>query len=122
MKTPLQLRTYELLMRSAAAEIDVGGDWRVEHVAKRLFEAAAEIGVWMERASGAPTRERFREALHEVHAHVRQVKMWLRLLDDLGRISPEAASPLHETAEEVQRLVVTAIRSSAVKENGVAAG
>lgn len=106
-------------MRSAAVEIDVGGDWRVEHVARRLFEAAAEIGVWMERAGGAPSRERFREALHEVHVGVRQVKMWLRILDDLGRISPEAASPLHDTAEEVQRLVVAALRSSAVQENGV---
>jgi hypothetical protein len=119
MKTPLQLRTYELLMRTASTDIDTTGDWRIEQVARRMFESASEIGAWMERASGAPSRERFREALHEVHAHIRQVKLWLRVLDDLGRIDPEAASPLHDTAEEVQRLVVAALRTSAASANGV---
>ncbi len=119
MKTPLQLRTYELLMRTAAVEIDIVGDWRIEQVMRKLFEAASDIGAWMERASGAPSREKFRDALHEVHAQIRQVKLWVRVLDDLGRISPEAASPLHDAAEEVQRLVVAALRTSALSPNGV---
>ena len=114
MPTPLQKKSYELLIRTASAEIDLTGDWRVEAVLRRLFGAATELGTWMERATSAPSRAIFRDALHEIHACVRQVKLWVRVLDDLGRITPEAASPLHDAAEEVHSLVVSALKTSAV--------
>jgi hypothetical protein len=119
MPTPLQHRSYELLIRTASAPIDVGGDWRVERVVRKLFDAASNLGTWMMKASAASSRESFRSALHEVHACVREVKMWVGVLDDLGRIDPEAASPLHEAAEEVHRLVIQSLRTSAVQQNGV---
>ena len=43
--------------------------------------------------------------------------MWLRVLDDLGRIAPEVAHPLHDTAEEVHRLVIAALSTSKQNEN-----
>ena len=85
MPTPLQQRSYELLIRTASTDIDVAGDWRIEAVIRRLFTAASDLGMWMEKATGSSSRALFRSALHEVHACVRQVKLWLRVLDDLGR-------------------------------------
>jgi len=81
-------------------------------VHRRLFDAASDLGAWTERAAGAPSREVFRACLYDVNTNVRLVKLWLRLLDDLGFIEPEAASPLHDLAEEVQRLAIAAIRTS----------
>ena len=114
MPTPLQSKSYELLIRAASTDIDVAGDWRIEAVVRRLFSSASDLGMYVEKASGSSSRSLFRSALHEVHNSVRQVKLWLRVLDDLGRITPEAASPLHDTAEDVHRLVVTALRTSSV--------
>jgi len=115
MPTPLQQKSYELLLRTASAEIDLAGDWRIEAVLRRLFGAATDLGTWMERATSAPSRDSFRGALHELHACVRQVKLWVKVLDDLGRIAPEAASPLHDAAEEVHRLIVAALRTTDVR-------
>lgn len=94
-------------------------------VHRRLFEAASDLGAWTERAAGASSREVFRTCVYEVNTNVRLVKLWIRLLDDLGFIDPESASPLHDLAEEVQRLAIAAIRttresSSPAERNGQA--
>ena len=123
MSSPLQNRAYELLIRTATAEIDMVGDWRIEAVMRHLFASATELGSTMERANSAPSREQFRSFLHDVHSNVRQVKLWLKVLDDLGRIAPEVATPIHAAAEEVHRLVLSALKTSgdakAPRGNGV---
>jgi hypothetical protein len=43
---------------------------------------------------------------------VRLVKLWIRLLDDVGEIEPEVATPLHELAEEIHRLILAALRTT----------
>lgn len=112
MPTPLQERAYELLVRISSAEIDCKSDHRLATIALRLFDAAVDINAAMEQAVSATDRAAFRIHLHKVNCGVRMLKLWLRLLDDLGRIDPEVGSPLHDAAEEVHCLVVSALRSS----------
>jgi len=112
MGTPLQQRSYELTLRVASIWMQGQGAGHALDVHRRLFDAASDLGAWTERAAGAPSREVFRACLYDVNTNVRLVKLWLRLLDDLGFIEPEAASPLHDLAEEVQRLAIAAIRTS----------
>jgi four helix bundle protein len=111
MGTPLQQRAYELTLRVANIWVQGQGAGQALDVHRRLFDAAADIGAWTEKAAGAPSREAFRTALYEINTSTRLVKLWLRLLDDLGFIDPEAASPLNEVAEEVHRLVLAALRT-----------
>jgi hypothetical protein len=116
MPTPLQERAYELLIRVTTVDVDTCDDGRVETIAMNLFSAAVELGTNLEVATSAPDRQTFRAALAVVNSQVKMVKLWLRVLDDLGRIAPEVASPLHDAAEEVHRLVITALRTSATSE------
>lgn len=112
MGTPLQQRSYELTLRVANIWMQGQGAGHALDVHRRLFDAASDLGAWTERAAGAPSRENFRACLYDVNINVRLVKLWLRLLDDLGFIEPEVASPLHDLAEEVHRLAISAIRTT----------
>jgi hypothetical protein len=111
MGTPLQQRAYELTLRVANIWVQGQGAGQALEVHRRLFDAAADLGAWTEKAAGAPSREAFRTALYEINTSTRLVKLWLRLLDDLGFIDPESASPLHDVAEEVHRLTLAALRT-----------
>jgi hypothetical protein len=111
MGTPLQQRAYELTLRVANLWVQGQGAGQAREVHRRLFDAATDIGMWTERAAGASSRDIFRAALYELNTSTRLVKLWLRLLDDLGCIEPEIASPLHDVAEEVHRLVLSSLRT-----------
>lgn len=111
MGTPLQQRAYELTLRVANLWMLGQGAGHALDLYKRLFDAATDVGMWTERAAGAASRDLFRSALYEVNTSTRLVKLWLRLLDDLGCIDPESASPLHDVAEEVHRLTLSALRT-----------
>lgn len=112
MGSPLQQRSYELTLRVANIWMHGQGAGHALDVHRRLFEAASDLGAWAERAAGAVSREVFRTCVYEVNTNVRLVKLWIRLLDDLGFIEPESASPLHDLAEEVHRLALAAIRTT----------
>lgn len=112
MGTPLQQRSYELTLRVANIWMQGQGAGHALDVHRRLFEAAADLGAWTERAAGSSSREGFRSCLYEVNTNVRLVKLYIRLLDDLGFIEPEAASPLHDLSEEVHRLTMAALRTA----------
>ncbi len=111
MRTPLQERSYELTLRAASIRLTSPNSAAAAELHRRLFATASDLGAWTERAAGAPSRDVFRTCLYEVNTHVRIVKLWVGLLDDLGAVEPEAASPLHDLAEEVHRLVLGAIRT-----------
>lgn len=111
MGTPLQQRSYELTLRVANIWLHGQGADHSLDIHRRLFEAATDIGAWTEKAAGAPSREIFRNCLYEINTSTRLVKLWIRLLDDLGMVDPEVASPLHDVAEEVHRLVLSALRT-----------
>ncbi|MCX6140785.1 MAG: hypothetical protein NTX15_08160 [Candidatus Kapabacteria bacterium] len=112
MGSPLQQRSYELTLRVANIWMHGQGAGHALDVHRKLFEAASDLGAWVERAAGAVSREVFRTCVYEVNTNVRLVKLWIRLLDDLGFIEPEEASPLHDLAEEVHRLALAAIRTT----------
>lgn len=97
-------------MRVTSIHIVDAGDWRIRKLRKRLFEEAIHFGSGIETAICSPDRDSFREHLHDVHQALRQIKLWLKLLDDLGFIDPETALPLNDIAEEVHRLVIAAIK------------
>ena len=118
MPTPLQERVYELLVRVGSVEI-VGSDWRVERIGRLLFRDTADLGSTLEQALGGEDRGRFRTHLYEANTLVRQVKLWVRLLDDLGAVAPEVISPLDALAEEVHHLTLTALRTAKASANGV---
>ncbi len=127
MRTPLQERAYELTLRAASIRLEAQGGGVAVELHRRLFESATDLGAWTERAAGAPSREVFRSCLYEINTHIRLVKLWVALLDDLGAVEPEAASPLEALAEEVQRLAISAIRTlrdgaAAPQRNGQATG
>jgi hypothetical protein len=112
MASPLQQRCYEMAVRASHLWISGQGAHHARELHRRLFEASVDLGAWTERAAGAPSREVFRSCIYELNTHVRLVKLWVRLLDDVGAIEPEQAVPLHELAEEIHRLVLAALRTT----------
>lgn len=121
MGTPLQQRSYELTLRVANIWMQGQGAGQAVDLHRRLFEAASDLGAWTERAAGAASRDAFRRCLYEVNTQTRLVKLWIKLLDDLGFIEPENASPLHDLSEEVHRLVLAALRTTRTTSNQIAA-
>lgn len=112
MPSPLQERVYELLVRVGTVHIDGRDDWRRERLSRLLFRDATEMARCLEGALGSASRELFREQLYSANVYVRQVKLWLRLMDDLGCMDPDACTPLHAVAEEVHSLLLAALRTS----------
>ncbi|MBI2794595.1 MAG: hypothetical protein HYX66_08125 [Ignavibacteria bacterium] len=110
MISPLQEKSYELIVRVTSIHIVDAGDWRIRKLRKRLFEEAIHFASGIETTICSPDKDRFRERLHDVHQALRQIKLWVRLLDDLGFIDPETAVPLNDIAEEVHRLVIAALK------------
>lgn len=120
MPTPLQDRVYELLVRTGSAQISAD-DWRVERISRLLFRDAADLGSALERALGGADRSHFSSHLYEANTLTRQIKLWLRLLDDLGAVEPEQGAPIHALAEEVHTLILAALRTAKASANGVSA-
>lgn len=112
MSTPLQSRSYELLLRIATVSVEVGNNDRARQIAMQMFNSCLEVSIAVETATAASDRLEFRQLLTKAHGCLKQVKLWLRLLDDLGRIEPEAAFPMATLAEEVHRLLLAALRTS----------
>ena len=112
MPSPLPERSYELLLRIASVTVEAGANERTKQIATQLFTSALDLSIALESASAAPNRIAFRQFLSDAHASLKHVKLWLRLLDDLGRIEPEAAHPLGTLAEEVHRILLSALRKS----------
>lgn len=112
MCTPLQDRSYELLIRVASSDVAAGSNERARQIAKHLFEATLEVSSSIELATAAPNRTEFRLLLSKAHGALKSMKLWLRLLDDLGRIEPESAYPMSTVAEEVHRLLLAALHTS----------
>lgn len=109
--TPLQEKSYELLVRVTSLNMIDGDDWRIKRLRERLLDDALLFGSEVQTAVCASDKVEFQMHLHFVHDALRQVKLWLKLLDDLGFIEPEAALPLSESAEEVHRLVLAALKT-----------
>ncbi len=112
MPTPLQDRAYELLLRVVTMPIDYEGNNRVKAVAEALFVDSMDVAVALEQALSSANRTDFVACLNTAHTKLKKLKLWLRVLDDVGRIMPESVAPLHDTAEEVHRLLLAAIRTS----------
>jgi hypothetical protein len=115
MPTPLQDRAYELLIRASSIPI-ASDDFRVKSVCERMFSDAVNLGQALEAAMAAPDRSTFQRYLRVGLTCVRTIKLWVRVLDDLGSIMPEAGAPLLDVAEEVHRLLLAAMRTA--KANG----
>ncbi len=112
MPTPLQDKSYELFVRTATLNVDVGADLRIQYAAQRLFQECTSLVAELEAAFCASHREHFQQHLYSALRNVRVLKVITRLLDDVGRINPEAGEPLEDAAEEVHRLVLAALRTS----------
>jgi len=117
MPSPLQQRAYELIVRAGTVPVRQPLEPRVQHLLERLFRNATDLGAELEMALGGMDREMFRFHTYELNQLIRQIKLWIRLLDDLGEIEPDAAQPLHALAEEVHALTLAALRTLNVENN-----
>lgn len=117
MPSPLQQRSYELIVRAGSIPVKQPLDPRVQLLLERLFRNAIDLGAELECALGGMDREMFQYHTYELNMLIRQVKLWIRLLDDLGEIEPEVAQPLHAIAEEVHALVLAALRTLKAERN-----
>jgi hypothetical protein len=109
--TPLQQRAYELSVRVTHMWIE-NAQSSFAPIFNKLYETGTQATVSVERAVASQNRESFQQHLHCANGNIRIAKFWLRLLDDVGGIEPEAASALHHAAEEVHSLLYTALRTS----------
>ncbi|GMV53031.1 MAG: hypothetical protein D8M52_03765 [Chlorobi bacterium] len=112
MPTPLQEKTYEMLIRMASIPSAYPTAEREMVLLRRMFADALEAGAALEMALGAADRTEFRRFLFGTLHRIRLVKLWMQILDDLGALDPDTVHPLSETAEETHKLVLAAIRTT----------
>ena len=60
MSSPLQSRSYELMIRIASVDVNFDGDWRTQKVYEEMFVSAAALGSAVESAVCAKDRNEFR--------------------------------------------------------------
>lgn len=112
MPTPLQESSYELLVRSTSVSFETNGDWRHEKLLEFMHEAAIQVNTAITDATTSPDRNSFLRSIGRCNTWVRRMKVLLQVLDDLGTMNTEDAHALHASAEEVQRLVMSAMRTA----------
>ena len=117
MPSPLQQRSYELIVRAGSLPVKQPLEPRIQMLLERLFRNAIDLGAELEIALGGMDREMFHYHTYELNMLIRQVKLWIRLLDDLGEIEPEVAQPMHSIAEEVHALILAALRTLKAEKN-----
>lgn len=112
MSNPLVDKSYAFAVRVVKACQHLTDAQREFVLSKQLLRSGTSIGANIEESQGGISKADFSAKLSIAYKESRETKYWIKLLRDTGYLKPNAANSLIDDADEICRLLFTAIRTA----------
>jgi len=111
-ETPIIEKSYAFAIRIVKACQYLSVAKREFTLSKQLLRCGTSIGANVEEAQGGISKADFSSKLSIAYKEARETKYWLKLLRDTDYFTPQAANSLLADADELCRLLFSAIRTA----------
>ena len=109
---PIITKSYTFAVRIVRAFQHLSDQKREFTISKQLLRAGTSIGANVEEAQGGISNADFSAKLSIAYKEARETKYWLRILRDTDYLTPAQAESLINDADELCRLLFSAIKTS----------
>jgi four helix bundle protein len=89
---------------------------------RQVLRSGTSVAANFREASRARSDAEFVAKLGTVEQELDETMLWMELLVESGMVKPEKLHPLHQEAEELLKIVVTAIKKTKAKQRSAGAG
>lgn len=79
-------------------------------LSKQLLRAGTSVGANIAEANGAISDSDFSAKISIAYKEILETKYWLSLLKDIGYISPDTFSDVHEDADEIAKMLYSILK------------
>ena len=112
----LQEKSYKFALRILKLSQYLNDEKREFVLSKKILDSGTSVGVLIEEAKQGENRADFSQKLSIANKEAVKTNFWLRLLRDGGFLSEKQAQSLLDDCEELQKMLISSIKSSKSKE------
>lgn len=113
--TPITTKSYEFAIRIVRTFKHLSEEKREFVLSKQLLRCGTSIGANVEEAQGGISKADFSAKLAIAYKEARESKYWIKLLRDTQYLTNPQASSLLSDADELCRILYSAIKTSRPK-------
>ena len=111
-KSILLEKSYKFALRIVKLSQYLVEDKREFVLSKKVLDSGTAIGVYIEEAQQGENRTDFLQKYSIANKEAFKTNFWLRLLRDGGFLSEKQAQSLLDDCEELQKMLVSAIKTT----------
>jgi four helix bundle protein len=111
----LKTKSYDFALRSVKLFQYLTAEHREYVLSKQLLRSGTSIGANIEEVFQGESRSDFIHKLSIANKEAFETHYWLRLLRDSDILTPKQAESLLQECDEIQRMLVAAIKTSKSK-------
>jgi four helix bundle protein len=115
-QSPIIDKSYAFAVRIVRAYQHLSSEKREFILSKQLLRSGTSIGANSEEAQGGISKADFSAKLSIAYKEARETKYWIKLLRDTDYFTPNEANSLLNDADELCRLLYSAINTSRPKQ------
>lgn len=113
-ENPVVEKSFEFAIRIVKLYKYLMEEKREYTLSKQILRSGTSIGANIEEAMGGYTAKDFRHKLSISYKEVREIKYWLRLINETGYIESEYFDSLYHDADELGKLLYTIIKNTKI--------
>jgi len=107
----IKVKSYRFALQAIELYRYLTDEKREFILSKQFLRSATSVGANVEESVGGQSERDFFMKLNIAYKEARESHYWLRLMKDSNMIVPEKAAPLLELADELQRMLGSAIKT-----------
>jgi four helix bundle protein len=115
-QSPIIDKSYAFAVRIVRAYQHLSSEKREFILSKQLLRSGTSIGANSKEAQGGISKADFSAKLSIAYKEARETKYWIKLLRDTDYFTPNEANSLLNDADELCRLLYSAINTSRPKQ------
>jgi four helix bundle protein len=108
----LQEKSYKFALRIVKLSQFLNDEKHEFVLSKKILDSGTAVGVLVEEAKQGENRADFSQKLSVANKEAFKTNFWLRLLRDGGFLSDKQAQSLLEDCEELQKMLISSIKST----------
>lgn len=108
----LQEKSYKFALRIVKLSQYLNDEKREFVLSKKILDSGTAVGVVVEEARQGENRADFSQKLSVANKEAFKTNFWLRLLRDGGFLSEKQAQSLIEDCTELQKMLISSIKST----------
>ena len=108
----LQEKSYKFALRIVKLSQFLNDEKHEFVLSKKILDSGTSIGVLVEEAKQGENRADFSQKLSVANKEAFKTNFWLRLLRDGGFLSEKQSQSLLDDCEELQKMLISSIKST----------